>query len=115
MKKFGVRKWCPNFYIEIVKEKSEMGAGWYSASRHDPEITLNLTANETIKDLIDTVIHEYTHYLQPNFQEIYEQLSTEYEYHNHPLETEAKEHAKIYRRSCFLSIKKEINHVRNLQ
>jgi len=106
---FGVRKWAPNVTVDVVKESIEQGAGWYIAYRHDPEITINTNGNPQIMDLIDTVIHEYTHYLQPNFQEIYDDLSTEYEYHNHPLELEAKDMAKKNRRKCFIYIKKEIN------
>lgn len=113
IKNLGVRKWCPNFFVEVVKEDVEYGAGWYIPNRHDPEITINANANTTIIDLIDTVVHEYTHYLQPNFQEQYSQFSTEYEYFNNPLEIEARENGKKYRRQCFNDIKYNIRHGKN--
>ena len=103
---FGVRKWCPSFTVDVVKEAIGNGAGWYLPFRHDPEISINANANIIVMDLIDTTIHEYSHYLQKDFRRHYDQLSTEYEYHNHPLEIEAKDTAKKYRRICFTTIKK---------
>lgn len=105
MSNFGVRKWCPNLMVEIVKEAMILDSGWYSPDRHNPEITVNLAGNPTLIDLIDTVIHEYTHYLQPNFEKIYQNFSETYEYKNNPLEIEAFENAKRYKNECFKYIK----------
>ena len=107
--KFGVRKWAPSVIVDVIKDNMSDDGGWYIPYRHDPEITINTNANLTIKDLIDTVIHEYDHYLQPNFQTVYDQLYTEYGYHENPLEIKAKDTAKANRRLCFNYIKKEIN------
>jgi len=108
----GQRKWCPNVFVEVVKEEVTNGAGWYLAYRHDPEIAINANGNLPAMDLVDTVIHEYAHYLQPNFQETYDQLSTEYEYYNNPLEVEARETARKYRKKCFTEIKKDFKYGR---
>ena len=109
----GHRKWCPNIIVDVVKENAENGAGWYVPFRHGSEITINFNGNENIMDLIDTVIHEYAHYLQPNFKEIYAHMSTEYEYHNNPIEVEARETARHYRNKCFTEIKKFFRYERS--
>ena len=99
MDTFGVKKWCPSFLVDIVNDKLAVAAGWYETSRHDPEIIINLADNETVGDIIDTVIHEYTHYLQPNFKEVY--FGKDYDPDNHPYEIEARAKAKKYRKKCF--------------
>jgi Zn-dependent peptidase ImmA (M78 family) len=108
MQNFGVRKYCPKFEFEITKERKNENAGWYLVARHDPKITVNLSCNTDILDLFDTIIHEYTHYLVPNFTEIYTQFENEYSYQTHPLEIEAQQQAKKYRRKCFNQIKKDL-------
>ncbi len=102
---FGVRKYCPTFDMELVKECKDERSGWYLTARHDPKITINLSQNTDVLDMIDTIIHEYTHYLTHNFMEVYTQFETENSYKTHPLEIDARNQAKQYRRKCFTEIK----------
>ena len=103
---FGVRKYCPTFDLDLVRDTKKEDLGWYLAARHDPKITINLAQNTHVLELIDTVIHEYTHYLAHNFMEVYTQFETDNSYKQHPLEIEACQQAKQYRRKCFTDIKK---------
>jgi hypothetical protein len=48
-----------------------------------------------IRLLIQTVLHEYTHYLQP-IRGTYTKLMDEYGYDNHPMEIEARETEGYY-------------------
>ena len=48
-----------------------------------------------IKLLIQTVLHEYTHYMQP-IRGSYNKLMNEYGYDNHPMEVEAREMEGYY-------------------
>ena len=109
----GVRKWCPNITVDIVTEDIEFGAGWYLPYRHESEIGINLKCNTTILDLIDTIIHEYTHYLRPNFQKEYEKVSKEFTYDKNPLEIEAKQMARRHRKKCFTYVQNQITSGRN--
>ena len=62
------QKWGPNnrrsdvLWIDVSWKKSEC-AGLYQYQ--DNEITIFVKEHLTVRDLIDTVIHEYTHYKQP--------------------------------------------------
>jgi len=54
--------------------------------------------HRSVVDLADTIVHEYTHYLQD--MEKYTELAQEYSYDLHPYEIEAAENAKKYRWDC---------------
>lgn len=68
------------------------------------KITIHQEACTTIEELISTVIHEYTHYLQSRNQyKIYEQT---YYYSTNPYEREAKRNEEKYTKICIKEIKK---------
>lgn len=69
-------------------------------------ITIYVHAHKNIRRLIDTIIHEYTHHLQPAYN--YWRLDEKYEYNEHPLEIDARYMAKRYRKECWYDIKTEI-------
>lgn len=54
--------------------------------------------HRSVIDLADTVIHEYTHYLQD--MEKYIELAQDFDYQLHPYEIEATENAKKYKWEC---------------
>jgi hypothetical protein len=58
---------------------------------------------ETIEEVVSTIIHEYTHYLQSTVK--YEELYKKYFYKNHPYEKEARRNEEIYTRICMKDIK----------
>lgn len=68
------------------------------------KITIHEGACPTIYDVISTVIHEYTHYLQSRNQyKIYQQM---YYYSTNPYEREAKRNEEKYTKICIKEIKK---------
>jgi hypothetical protein len=63
--------------------------------------------HETVKELIRTTIHEYTHYLQP-VRTYYTALSKKYGYQNNPFEKEARKNEDLYYKECWKNIKKNL-------
>jgi hypothetical protein len=63
--------------------------------------------HSNVRDLIDSVIHEFTHQRQDMSD--YHKVLTKSGYTNHPLEIEAVETAKKYRKECWYSIRDLIN------
>jgi len=61
---------------------------------------------ETIEEIVSTVIHEYTHYLQSYVK--YEELYKRYYYKNHPYEKEARKNEIIYTKKCIKEIKSNL-------
>jgi Zn-dependent peptidase ImmA (M78 family) len=62
--------------------------------------------NKTIPELIGTIIHEYTHYLQ-SMKKYFDYFQTHY-YSTHPFEKEAVKNSKQYTRRCLYEIKKSV-------
>lgn len=102
---FGIRKYCPNISITNVKDRKDPSYASYDIDRHQPEIIINITTTINVQNLIDSVIHEYGHYLETNFAKRYEKYGKKYDYEHHPLEIKACKFAKKYRRKCFQEIK----------
>jgi hypothetical protein len=69
-------------------------------------VSVYATNCETIEDVVGTVIHEYTHYLQSRPQ--YEKYAENYHYSTNPYEKEAKRNEKKYTKVCIKEIKKLI-------
>jgi Zn-dependent peptidase ImmA (M78 family) len=110
-------KWCKQNFgvnerkrtklqIEVTERnrsvKKCMVYGNYCFYRN--KITIHEGACSTIQELISTVIHEYTHYLQSRNQyKIYEK---NYYYSTNPYEREAKRNEEKYTKICIREIKK---------
>lgn len=60
----------------------------------------------TLEDVVSTVIHEYTHYLQ-SVKKYWEYFKTHY-YSTHPYERQARRNEEKYTELCLKSIKKLI-------
>jgi hypothetical protein len=60
--------------------------------------------NDTVRDLVQTTIHEYTHYLQP-VATYYYKYSKIFKYDENPFEVEAFKNEKKYYKKCWKSIK----------
>ncbi len=69
-------------------------------------ITIYAKANLNIRDLVDTVIHEFTHQRQKMSQ--YHKVLKSKGYSEHPMEKEAYETAKQNRKQCWQEIKKKM-------
>lgn len=68
------------------------------------KITLYLPNNETIYDVVATIIHEYTHYLQVRRK--YREYELRMYYSQNPLEKQAKRNEEKYTKMCIKEIKK---------
>ena len=68
-------------------------------------IIYDLNCN-SLEDVVSTVIHEYTHYLQ-SVKKYWEYFKTHY-YSTHPYERQARRNEEKYTEVCLKSIKKSI-------
>lgn len=68
-------------------------------------ININLERNVYVRCLIKTIIHEYTHYLQP-IKSKYWKLAKKHGYYDNPLEMEARYNENSKYKDCFKGIKK---------
>lgn len=92
-------KYYPTIEIKYYKTKKLMGD--YSPANRLIRIFIN--NHETIEDLVNTLIHEYIHYLQmPRLQEQleYAKFNQTKGYQNNPYEIDAEEKACIYTPKC---------------
>ncbi len=69
-------------------------------------ITIYPRANSNIRDLVDTVIHEFTHQRQK--MSTYHKVLKTKGYSEHPMEIEAFQTAKENRKNCWHSLKKNM-------
>lgn len=68
------------------------------------KITLHEPTCNTIKDVVSTIIHEYTHYLQSRLK--YQDYQKRYYYSTNPYEREARRNEEKYTNICIKEIKK---------
>lgn len=71
----------------------------------DNIIIINLQCNVYVRCLIKTIIHEYTHYLQP-IKTKYQKLAKKHGYYDNPLEVEARFNENTKYKDCFKDLKK---------
>jgi len=67
------------------------------------QITIYIKNCDSMKDLISTIIHEYTHYLQPMGR--YKEYEKYYYYSTHPFERQAKRNETRYTQPCLSFIR----------
>jgi hypothetical protein len=70
------------------------------------KLTIYVGNCETLHDIISTVIHEYTHYLQSS--KLYREYAKMYYYSHNPCERQAKRNEVKHTKTCFKEIKKLI-------
>lgn len=110
-------RWCKNFFgqnelkrtklsITITKRKrtikNHLVFGNYCFYRN--RITIYDSACRTVNDIVSTIIHEYTHYLQS--RNLYRAYQDYYYYSTNPCEREAKRNEEKYTKICIREIKK---------
>ena len=71
------------------------------------KLTIYINNCETLLDIVQTIIHEYSHYLQSRTK--YEYYSKIYNYSNNPLEKEAKNNELKYGQKCLNYINNQFN------
>lgn len=95
----------PKENIKYIKRSKVFGT--YCSYRNTIYIYLNNC--ETIKDIVSTIIHEYTHYLQSSTK--YSYYQSVYYYTQNPFEIEAKKNEEKYSDNClnYIISKSEIS------
>jgi hypothetical protein len=89
------------FKISVLPDETDC-YGQFISSENRLVIFYNMCPN--IRTLIQTIIHEYTHYLQP-IRENYEKLYRSFGYDNHPMEVEAREKELMYYKDAWKFVK----------
>lgn len=90
-----------------VKPKQEGNYVFYGDFRSDENKIIVYGLNDqSLDDIVSTVIHEYTHYLQST-KKYWEYFKTHY-YSTHPYERQAKRNEIKYTSECLKEIKKLI-------
>ena len=112
-------KWCKDFfgendrkrsklYVEVTERKRTIKQhevfGNYCFYRN--KMTIHTSTCETLHDVVSTVIHEYTHYLQSRNR--YKYYQDVYYYSKNPYEREAKRNEEKYTRMCIKFIKSSL-------
>jgi uncharacterized protein YjaZ len=110
-------KWCRSYFGPCDRKRRKLGFRVSERSRKmgncdvygnycfwRNEIVIYLPNNRTIYDIVATVIHEYTHYLQSRTR--YRGYEKTHYYSQNPLEKEARRNEDKYTKSCIRHIKK---------
>lgn len=107
--KFGESKFNNDFSVKISRtDKSKFGCYLDDLDT----IQVNLNMHKSLIELCDTVIHEFTHYLQD--MGMYDVYFDKYNrnYNNHPYEISADNKAKKWRKDLRADFKKEFGIVK---
>ena len=116
-------KWCVSYFGHPLKTKTcKLKTDSVSLCDHKGiyfhrQITVNLKMCTSYADVVKTVIHEYTHYLQfPIKSEMkhYHKLVEKFGYFYCPHEVEARDNEKIYYQPCWSHVKKNCKDLQNL-
>lgn len=107
-KNLGVNKRKSTPKISVRLKVSDEEGEWYGIYIwQENKILVSSEKNKTMGDIVGTVIHEYTHYLQ-SMKKYYEYFNTYY-YSTHPYEKQAIKNSKIYTEKCLYHYRKSIN------
>ena len=103
MQTLGVKSNLPVPTVSVIKRGRSRRYGQYNIVKNKIEIHYNICG--TVQMMIQTIIHEYTHYTQ-NMKK-YNVLYSKFGYDKHPQEIEARNNEKLYS-PCWKQIKKNI-------
>jgi hypothetical protein len=103
MQTLGVKSSIPVPSVSVVKRVGSCRYGHYNINFNKIEIHYNICGS--VQMMIQTIIHEYTHYIQ-NMKH-YHILYKKYGYDKHPQEVEARKNEKLYS-PCWKQIKSNI-------
>jgi Zn-dependent peptidase ImmA (M78 family) len=110
-------KWCETYFGLCLRKKRKLLFKFSERKRkiencdvfgnycfYRNEIIIYLPNNHTIYDVVSTVIHEYTHYLQVRRK--YREFEKTRYYSQNPMERQAKRNEDKYTNTCLKEIKK---------
>lgn len=93
-------------YISIKKFKDydeEDLDGYYEPSENCLYINSDILSTGDLEYLVETIIEEYTHYTQSDYQ--YQKLADSYDYDDHPYEIDAKRISSRDKKLCINYLK----------
>jgi hypothetical protein len=110
-------QWCKDILGKSIRKKREIKITFSSKKLRNNRniffgkycycrnlITLYPNNCETFLCIVETVIHEYTHYLQPSTQ----YFKVKYSYKSNPFEIEAQKNEKKFGKICLRDIKNQL-------
>jgi hypothetical protein len=111
-----VLQWCEtNHSIPKHRGKLSYKINYYNHSKlegcycgHNKNITVYITPEKRIIDVVDTLLHEYQHHIEMKTQKevrLYSKQLSEFGYDSHPMEITARKFAKQNRDTCFENFK----------
>ena len=107
-----VLQWCETNH-SIPKKRGELSykINYYNHTKlegcycgYTKNITIYITPEKRIIDVVDTLLHEYQHHIEMRTQKevrLYSKQLSEIGYDNHPMEITAREFARQHRDECF--------------
>lgn len=111
-----VLQWCEsNHSIPKYRGKLSYKINYYNHTKlegcycgYNKNITIYITPEKRIIDVVDTLLHEYQHHIEMRTQKevrLYSKQLSEFGYDSHPMEITAREFAKQHRDKCFETFK----------
>lgn len=113
-------KWCRNYFGINSRKRSKLKFKLTKRTRNIKKsvvygrycfwkntITIYEPNCKTIEQIVSTIIHEYTHYLQSRTK--YQKYEKTHYYSTHPLERSAFRNEEKYTQMCLKDIKKLIS------
>jgi regulator of PEP synthase PpsR (kinase-PPPase family) len=112
-----VLQWCEtNHSIPKKRGKLSYKINYYNHTKlegcycgYNKNITVYITPEKRIIDVVDTLLHEYQHHIDMRTQKevkLYFKQLNHFGYDNHPMEISAREFARQHRDECFETFKK---------
>ena len=111
-----VLQWCEtNHSIPKKRGKLSYKINYYNHSKvegsycgYTKNITIYITPEKRVIDVVDTLLHEYQHHIEMRTQRdvrLYSKQLSEFGYDKHPMEISARKFAKQHRDTCFATFK----------
>lgn len=111
-----VLQWCEtNHSIPKKRGKLSYEIRYYNHNKvegcycgYNKKITVYITPEKRIIDVVDTLLHEYQHHIEMRTQKevrLYSKQLSEFGYDSHPMEITARNFAQKYRDTCFETFK----------
>jgi hypothetical protein len=112
--------WCKNYFGKSKRKKRDIVLKFSKTIERNNrsiyfakycflrnQILIYLNNCPTTLSIVQTIIHEYTHYLQSRTKYYY--YKKKYTYKNNPFEIEAEKNEKIYGKICLKEIDNQFN------
>ena len=95
---------------KLVIRNHDKGEVLGTYNYYSKTITIFINRHNSLKLIIDTLIHEYVHYIQlksDDDNKLYDKLTAIDSYWNNSFEIEARNYAKAYRLKCIMHLQRD--------